>query len=94
MAYDGMTVKEERARELFAERGRTSEAVLQQAAPALEVEGQLQHRLDGAADTGCTGVSHEQCASIDGAPNEAEVEGEHETGNAALLDEVRRGSPS
>ena len=78
MAYDGMTVNEERARELFADRGRTSDAVLQQAAPALEVEGQLKHRLEGPADTGGAGVSHEQCASIDGAPFEAEAEDEDE----------------
>ena len=87
MAYDGITVNEERARELFADRGRTSEAVLQQAAPALEVEGQLQHRLEGPADTGCAGVSHEQCASIDGAPYEAEADDGDEAGNAALPDE-------
>ena len=87
MAYDGMTVNEERARELFADRGRTSEAVLQQAAPALEVEGQLQHRLEGPADTGCAGVSHEQCASIDGAAYEAEADDGDEAGNAALPDE-------
>ena len=69
-----MVLNEERAAALFAKNGRTSDAVLQQAVPVLAV-AELQHRLEGPADTGCAGVSHEQCASIDG---KIVVEEEHD----------------
>ena len=39
MAYDGMVLNEERANELFASSGRTSDAVLQQAVPTLAAAG-------------------------------------------------------
>ena len=29
-------------------------------------EEELKHRLEGPADTGCAGISHEQCAQVDG----------------------------
>ena len=51
MAYDGMVLNEERANELFASSGRTSDAVLQQAVPIL-ASAELQHRLEGPAETG------------------------------------------
>ena len=84
MAYTGVTVNDERAKELFAEGGRTSEAVLQQAIPVVS-NGELQHRLQGPADTGCAGVPHEQVATIDG-DEVSEDEGELDV-NAALPDE-------
>ena len=84
MAYTGVTVNDERAKELFAEGGRTSEAVLQQAVPVVS-NGELQHRLQGPADTGCAGVPHEQVATIDG-DEVSEDEGELDV-NAALPDE-------
>ena len=65
MAYDGVTLNEERATELFAERGRTSDAVLEQATSVIAA-GELQHRLEGPADTGSAGVAHERCVAIDG----------------------------
>ena len=65
MAYTGVTVNDERARELLADSGRTSDAVLQQAVPVI-AEGELHHRLKGPADTGCAGVSHEHIATVDG----------------------------
>ena len=65
MAYDGVALNEERATELFAERGRTSDAVLQQATSVIAT-GELQHRLEGPADTGSAGVAHERCVAIDG----------------------------
>ena len=92
MAYDGIALNEERAREMFAVRGRTSDAVLQQAVPVI-AEEELQHRLEGPADTGCAGVSHEQFVSVDGVQCDG-VEAEEEDAdeveadlNAALPDE-------
>ena len=80
MAYDDVVLNEERAAALFATSGRTSDAVLQQAVPVLAA-AELQHRLEGPADTGGAGVSHEQCASIDG---EVVVEEEHDEETADL----------
>ena len=45
MAYDDVVLNEERAAALFATRERTSDAVLQQAVPALAA-AELQHRLE------------------------------------------------
>ena len=56
MAYDGVSVKEERARELFAARGRTIDAVQRRAVPISAI-GALPYRLDGPADTGCAGTA-------------------------------------
>ena len=52
MAYDDMALNVERANELFAHNGRTSDAVLQQAVPIVAA-AELKHRLEGPADTGC-----------------------------------------
>ena len=41
----------------------------QQAVPVLAID-ELQHRLEGPADTGCAGVTHEQFVSIDGVQTE------------------------
>ena len=56
MAYEGVDVNEERAQELFAVRGGTSDAVERQAAP-VPVEGLLPYRCEGPADTGCAGAA-------------------------------------
>ena len=80
MAYDDLVLNEERAAALFATSGRTSDAVMQQAVPVLAA-AELQHRLEGPADTGCAGVSHEQYASIDG---EIVVEEQHDEETADL----------
>jgi len=64
-AYEGMIVNEATASKLLGEKGRTSDAVLQQAVPVLATQ-ELQHRLEGPADTGCAGVAHEQVSAIDG----------------------------
>jgi len=86
-AYDGMTVNGPRAEQLFAERGRTSEAVLEQAVPVL-ANTELKHRLEGPAETGSAGCPHEQIAAIDGTTVEecSDEEGVDST-NAALPDE-------
>ena len=84
MAYTGVAVNDERAKELFADGGRTSEAVLQQAVPVVS-EAELQHRLQGPADTGCAGVPHEQVAAIDG--NDTSREDDEVDLHAALPDE-------
>ncbi len=60
-----MTVNEERAAADFAEAGRTSNAVLQQAVQ-LEVSEFLKHRLSGPADTVEAGVEHEGVTAVDG----------------------------
>ncbi len=87
-AYEGMALNEATARELFALSGCTSEAVLQQAVPVLAT-GDLEHRLEGPADTGTAGVAHEQVSAIDGV--EVEEASDEEGGlpdlNAALPDE-------
>ena len=57
LAYDGFVVNEERAKELFAETGRSCDAVLDQTIDVIP-EGQLPFRLDGPADTGVAGVAH------------------------------------
>ena len=83
-----MENSENHPRELFADFGRTSEAVLQQAVPVV-ADGELQHRLEGPADTGCGGCSHEQVATVDGVQFEEEEDAD-EAGpdlNAALPDE-------
>ena len=91
MAYESLTVNLARARELFAESGCTSDAVLQQAVPVV-AHGELQHRPEGPAETGCGGTdNHEQVAAVDGVEvEECEEEGEEGAAadfNAALPDE-------
>ena len=97
MAYEGVSVNEERACDMFAAHGRTSDAVLQQAVPILSA-GELAHRMEGPADTGSAAAARE-CQEgeeqIANAPRECEVkeEEEEEEGeegndlNAALPDE-------
>ena len=84
MAYDGIALNEERAKIPFTESGRTSDAALRKAVPVVAAR-ELQHRLEGPADTGCAGTMHEQCATIDG--EDAEEEEEEVDINAALPDE-------
>ena len=88
MAYNDMVVNASRAHSLFAPSGRTSEAVLQQAVPVVGA-GELQHRLEGPADTGHAGHTHEQCVNIDGEEVAEEITEEEETAdfNASLPDE-------
>ncbi len=82
-----MSVNEERAATEFAEAGRTSDAVLQQAVP-LDVSEFLKHRLSGPADTGVAGVEHEQVAAVDGEAVESDEEDDEDPHtNAALPDE-------
>ena len=87
MFHGDMSVNEERAASAFAERGRTSDAVLQQAVPLVTSE-ELRHRLEGPADTGIDAgcVRHEQTVAVDGERVESEDEGELDL-NAALPDE-------
>ena len=88
MAYDTLVVNTARAEQLFASSGRTSDAVLQQAVP-VTVTAELQHRLEGPADTGHAGVAHEQCVAVDG-EQVAEDDAEDADGadhHAALPDE-------
>ena len=66
-----MTVNEERANTDFAEAGRTSNAVLEQAV-TLEVSEVLKHRLSGPADTGEAGIEHETVTKVDGEAVETE----------------------
>ena len=66
-----MTVNEERANTDFAEAGRTSKAVLEQAV-TLEVSEVLKHRLSGPADTGEAGIEHETVTEVDGEAVETE----------------------
>ena len=66
-----MTVNEERANTDFAEAGRTSNAVLEQAV-TLEVSEVLKHRLSGPADTGEGGIEHETVTEVDGEAVETE----------------------
>ena len=51
MFHGDMAVNEGRASQAFAESGRTSEAILQQAVP-IEVSEQIRCRMDGPADAG------------------------------------------
>ena len=82
-----MTLNEERARQMFAPRGQTSAAVLQQAVPVV-ANAELQHRLEGPADTGGAGMAHEQFVSVDGIPvQEEDAEEATPDLNAALPDE-------
>jgi len=87
-AYDGMSVNEASAHSLFAEYGRTSDAVMQQAVPVLATE-ELRHRLEGPADTGSAGTVHEQVSAVDGAAVEecSDEECEGAASHAALPDE-------
>ena len=64
--YHGIVkVNRDRATTDLQESGSTTEAVLQQAVK-IEVAGQLPHRMEGPADTGCGGV-HEECVvAVDG----------------------------
>ncbi len=88
-SYSDMSVAEERAKNEFAESGRSSEAVLQQAVPILATE-ELKHRLEGPADTGCAGERHEQTVAVDGEMAESDEEAEENEGephfNAAIPD--------
>ena len=67
MFYGDMQVNAERAAEAFAERGKTSDAILQQAVP-IEVSDELRCRLEGPADTGVAGVHDERAVAVDGEP--------------------------
>ncbi len=86
MAYDGCSLNEERAWQSFGVRGRTSEAVLQQAA-RVTMSAELQHRLEGPADAGCASMSAEQIAAVDGVEVEEDTEDEGGDNHAALPEE-------
>ena len=89
LAYQDMTVNEASATKLFAEQGRTSDAVLQPAVPVLATE-ELKQKLDGPADTGTAGLdAHERIAAIDGSKVEecSDEEGGTADMHAALPDE-------
>jgi len=84
MFHGDMSVNPDRATEAFAEAGRTSEAVLQQAVP-ITVSDELRCRLEGPAETGDAGVSHERTVAVDG--ELIASESEEEPGlNAAIPD--------
>ena len=84
--HGDMSVNEERAAAAFAEAGRTSDAVLQQAVP-LEVSEELKCKLCGPADTGGAGVAHEQVAAVDGEAVEPAEDDEEPPQNVGLPDE-------
>ena len=66
MAYEGCTLCEETAKELFAPHGRSCDAVLEQAVPIVTADA-LKHRLEGPADTGCAGLAAQRVVAVDGA---------------------------
>ena len=89
MAYEGVSVNEERACEMFAVQGRTSDAVLQQAVPILSAS-ELAHRLEGPADTGTAAAVQENPDGEMPCEHRADEDHMDETGtdlNAALPDE-------
>ena len=61
--YEDMRVSHQRADEELADEGSTTDAVLQQAVPILAAE-ELQHRLEGPADTGCAGLAEDMRSKI------------------------------
>ena len=85
MFYGDMQVNAERAAEAFAERGKTSDAILQQAVP-IEVSDELRCRLEGPADTGVAGVHagvhDERVVAVDGELVISESEDELDVGAA------------
>ena len=85
--YEDMQVNETRAAEEFAESGRTSQAVLQQATRVLNVNEYVEHKLSGPADTGEAGVAHESITQVDGEAVESEEDDEEPHVNAGLPDE-------
>ena len=85
--YEDMCVNEARAEAEFAEAGRTSQAVLQQATRILDATEYLQHKLSGPADTGEAGVVHEKIIRVDSEAVESEDDGEEPHLHAGLPDE-------
>ena len=75
MFHGDMTVNCERAAAAFEEAGKSSDAVLSQAVPR-DVSEELHCRLEGPADTGDAGVTHEQAVEVDGDRVDVESDGE------------------